>query len=94
MKRAYLVKICKDGEILDVKHYKKFENIVAEISNKKIFESIPDEIARELEFTPKIYYGSVDERNNADDFEFRYKNGLYVYAGKISCEDEKGCNYD
>ena len=87
----YLVKVCKEKQILDVLHYQRFENIFADVVDKTIFreEFIPEDIMLEIDRceSPKIFYSSETEEGIADDFEFRYGNGIYVYAGTIHLED-------
>lgn len=87
----YVVKIYKEKEILDVKHYKTFENVVADISDLTIFDNtnVPDDILESCTNPPRLYYAGESEDGVADDFEFRFKNGVYVYAGRILTEEEK-----
>lgn len=87
----YVVKICKDKQILDVLHYEKFENIFADVANKSIFydSCISNEILEEIDNCEnlKLYSASETDDKVADDFEFRYGNGIYVYAGIVHTED-------
>lgn len=86
----FVVKIyTKEKQILDVKHYMVFQNALADIGDKSIFENISDELFDTLD-NPKISSHSISEENNtADDFEFRYANGVIVYLGEISPIDTK-----
>lgn len=92
----YLVKICKEKQILDILHYQKFENIFADVADKTIFREdfIPEEIMLEINKCeyPKIFCASETENGIADDFEFRYENGIYVYAGTIHLGDKIRCD--
>lgn len=91
----YLVKVCKEKQILDVLHYQRFENVFADVSDKTIFRDgiIPDEIMLEIDKCecPKIFCASESSEGVADDFEFRYGNGIYVYVGTIRLEDRVRC---
>ena len=83
----YTVKVYKEKQIIDVMHYRSFQNALADISEKKVFETTPKELIDSLG-NPGIYYGSWDEENNiADDFEFRYENGVTVYVGETYTVD-------
>lgn len=76
-------------EILDVRHYSVFQNALADIAVKEMFENIPDELVETLG-NPDIRCHSVSETTNiADDFEFRYTNGVIVYLGEICPVDKK-----
>lgn len=79
----FVVKISKEKQLLDVKHYIVFQNALADIANKNIFENIPDELFDTLD-NPEISNHSFCEKSNvADDFEFRYSNEIVVYLGEI-----------
>lgn len=78
-----------DKQILDVKHYLVFQNALADIASEDMFENIPNELLETLG-SPDIHCHSVSETTNAaDDFEFRYPNGVIVYLGEIYAVDEK-----
>ena len=84
----YVVKVCKGKETLKVLHYNHIENVLKAISNNSLFDDLPEEITSITDVqNPKIYYASEDENGMADDFEFRYENRIYVYAGTVSCMD-------
>ena len=84
----YVVKVCKGKEILRVQHYNHMENVLKDISNNSLFDDLPEEITSITDVqNPEIYYASEDENGMADDFEFRYENRIYVYAGTVSCMD-------
>lgn len=91
----YLVKVCKDRQILDVLHYHRFENVFADVADKTIFreDMIPESIMLEIDKCdyPKIYCASETEEGIADDFEFRYENGIYVYVGRVLFGDRMRC---
>ena len=79
----YVMKISHKKQLLDVRHYVVFQNALADIAEKKIFDNISNELFNTLD-NPNIYCASFsDERNAADDFEFRYSNGVQVYIGEI-----------
>lgn len=83
----YTVKVYNKEHLFDVMHYNAFQNALADISNKKVFETIPKELIDSLG-NPGIYYGSWDEENDiADDFEFRYENGVTAYVGETYTVD-------
>lgn len=84
----YVVKICKDKQILDVLHYEKFENIFADVADKSIFRDscISNEILEEVN-NCKLYSASETDDKVADDFEFRYGDGICVYAGLVYTKD-------
>lgn len=83
----FVVKIYKEKQILDVKHYSVFQNAVADIGEGNIFENISDELFSSLG-NPKIYcHSRSTDKNVADDFEFRYTNGVTVYIGEINTVD-------
>lgn len=83
----FVVKISKEKQLLDVKHYAVFQNALADIGNKEIFENISDELFDTLG-NPEIKNYSISEENNtADDFEFKYTNGVVVYLGEIIPKD-------
>lgn len=88
----YVLKISMKQTLLEVRHYNYFQNALADIIDKgNIFDKIPDEIIRNLEDNPVMYCVSVDENKIADDFEFRYKNGLTIYVGQVLVEEDKSC---
>ena len=91
----YLVKICKENQILDVLHYQRFENIFADVADKTIFREdfIPEDIMLKIDECkcPQIFCASETENGVADDFEFRYGDGIYVYAGTIHLGDRVRC---
>lgn len=81
----FLVKIMKKQQILDIKHYTKFQNILADIINKdnNIFNNLSREMIDSLE-SPKIYcHSDTYIIEDADDFEFRFSNDITIYVGKI-----------
>ena len=79
----FVVKIYKEKQLLDVIHYNIFQNALADIGDKSVFENIPKNLIDTLG-NPEIYCFSRDEETNtADDFEFRYSNGVIVYLGEI-----------
>lgn len=83
----YLMKISNGKQLLDVKHYTHFQNAIAAISEEDAFEKVPDDLCDTLG-NPRIYYGSYSDKTGmADDFEFRYSNGINIYVGEISTED-------
>ena len=85
----YVVKVGKKKEILKVQHYNHIENVLAAIANNNLFDDLPKEVTDITDAqNPIIYYASEDEYGIADDFEFRYKDGIYVYVGRICCVDE------
>ena len=88
----YLVKVCKGTQILDVLHYKKFENVCADIADKTIFEgrSLPESILQEIDKckSPQIYCASTSAKGVADAFEFRFENEIYVYVGAPLLQDK------
>ena len=78
-----------DKQILDVKHYLVFQNAIADIASGAMFENISNELSKKLG-SPDIHCHSVSETTNtADDFEFRYANGVIVYLGEIYPADIK-----
>jgi hypothetical protein len=85
----FVVKIIKDGQILDVKHYSVFQNAVADIGNGNIFENIPDELFSTLGNPKILCFSESEETGISDDFEFRYENGVTVYVGEICTVDCK-----
>lgn len=84
----FVVKITKNKQLLDVKHYKVFQNAIADIGSKNIFENIEEELVETLG-NPEIRSFSYSEITGiSDDFEFRYQNGVNVYLGELSFVDE------
>ena len=84
----YVVKITKEKQILAVRHYEKFQNALAEIIHGTVFEDLEDDIIPREIGRPELSYHSIDEdTNTADDFEFRYPDGLLVYLGEILVMD-------
>jgi hypothetical protein len=84
----YVMKVTKDNKILAVRHYKHFENAVADIGDYSPFDDISDDIINSMgEWgNPKIV--SCSELNGiADDFEFRYPCGINIYVGLIFTEE-------
>jgi hypothetical protein len=85
----YLVKIVKNHNVLSILHYQYFENIIAGIADQSIFSEIDTSLIPKDYKSPKIYFASTNpEHNTADDFEFRYEDGMYIYAGTISVFDK------
>ena len=83
----FIAKIYKEKQLLDVKHYISFQNALANIADKYIFDSVPDELVNTLG-NPEIHcFSYSEETGEADDFEFRYPNGVMVYVGEISPVD-------
>ena len=83
----FIVKIYKEKQLLDVKHYIYFQNALANIADKDIFDNVSDELYSTLG-NPSIHWFSRSEKTGiADDFEFRYPNGVTVYVGEISPVD-------
>lgn len=87
----YVIKICKNKEILDVLHYERFENVVADIADLTIFDSsnVSTDILESCTEPPRLYSAGESEDGVADDFEFRFKDGVYIYAGRVLTEEEK-----
>lgn len=84
----YAAKIYKEGRIMDVKHYEHFQNALADIGSRDIFDNLPSELLDGL-WNPSIRYFSRSDDGIADDFEFRYMNGITVTLGEISPVDIK-----
>lgn len=87
----YLMKIYRRGKgnLMDVKHFEHFENAVASLISKHAFENLTDEDVITLG-KPGLYFASVNkEKNVADDFEFRYENGITVYIGQVCPSDNE-----
>ena len=79
----FIVKLYHKETLLHVELYKKFRNALAAIGNKNIFENLSDELLSSLE-NPAIHACSYNETKGiADDFEFRYSNGVRVYVGQV-----------
>lgn len=91
----FVVKISKDKQLLGICHYNVFQNALADILNGNVFESTIDEaILDGIDSSgawgiPKISSHSVSDAGIADDFEFKYDNGVLVYLGEIFVVDEK-----
>lgn len=83
----YVAKILKDQQLLDVKHYEHFENAVAEIGDLDMFDNLPAELYNTLG-NPEIYCGSINN-GIADDFEFRYENGVNVHVGTVMTQEQR-----
>lgn len=84
----YIVKIVKrdkeKNQELDIMYFHHIENVLAAIADKTIFrkEHISEKIIMECsKENPSIFYGGVSS-SKADDFEFRYTNGIYIYVGE------------
>lgn len=87
----YVMKIYKRGSdnLMDVKHFEYFENAVASLISKRAFNNLADGDVITLG-KPELYFASIDkEKNIADDFEFRYENGIIVYIGQVYPSDNK-----
>lgn len=82
----YLMKVYLKKNLVDVKHYNKFENALADIADENFTDNLPDEVYETLG-NPKVYYGSRDLENIADDFEFRFDNNVCIYVGVVSTID-------
>lgn len=83
----FVAKIYHEKTLLHVAHYKKFRNALAAIGNKNIFEEISDELLNSLGNPDIRPYSHDDIKGIADDFEFRYSNGVRVYVGEIIPSD-------
>ena len=91
----YIVKIVKDNQIIQVLHYKHFENAMADVADHILFDAIPDDIIASMgEWgNPRIScHGYETSTGLADDFEFIYPCGIHVYVGTILFEDDKKDN--
>lgn len=82
----YILKVTLNQQILAVRHYKVFQNALADVADYKFAESLPKNTAETLG-NPEIYCGSKDNNDIADDFEFRYNNGVCVYIGVVFTQD-------
>ena len=84
-------KLTEQNKVFCCRYFRKFENAVACIAVPDIFECLPEELQATLG-NPKIYCAS---RGNgiADDFRFRYQNGIVVYIGQILFEEDKAEEY-
>lgn len=92
----YLMKISFENQLLAVQHYKSFQNAVADISDETFFNFLSEENeqkVRENLGNPKIFYAGANSNGIADDFEFRYSNGVNIYVGTILPMDDE-CNID
>ena len=91
------MKISFNNQLLSVQHYKHFQNAIADISEENFFNYISideAEAVKENLGNPKILYAGINSNGIADDFEFRYPNGLNIYIGTILPEDYKSNNGD
>lgn len=79
----FVVKISKEKQLLDVKHYIVFQNTLADIANGNVFENISDELFDTLDNSKITSHSFCEKSNIADDFEFKYSNGVVVYLGEI-----------
>ena len=88
----YVVKVYKKEKDYDklfgIKFYNNFENAVADTCTVDgvLFDLLPHELIETLG-RPNIYCCSDGVDGVADDFEFRYDNGITIYIGKIMTED-------
>lgn len=80
-------KLTDQSKVFCRKYFRRFENAVACIADVDIFEHLPEELRVNLG-NPQIYYASSGNEI-ADDFEFRYKNGVVVYIGQVMFEEDK-----
>lgn len=93
----YILKLYQKGKLTDEnkvfrrKYFRRFENAVACIADADIFERLPEELRANLG-NPQIYYASRDN-DVADDFEFRYQNGVVIYVGQVLFEEDKNEDY-
>ena len=71
----------------DIRHYKHFESAVSEISDKGLFDNLSDDLYDTLGKCTIFFGGISNDTNMADDFEFRFENGVVVYVGTIIVED-------
>lgn len=93
----YVMKISFNNQLLSVQHYKHFQNAIADISEENFFTYISIDKAKEVKENlgnPKIFYAGSDSKGIADDFEFRYPNGLNIYIGTILPEDYESNDND
>jgi hypothetical protein len=89
----YILKLYQKGKLTDEnkefcrRYFRRFENAVACISDADIFECLSEELRANLG-NPQIYYASSGN-GVADDFEFRFQNGIVAYIGQILFEEDK-----
>ena len=83
----FVVKVYHEKKLVDVAHYRVFQNALADICNKKVFQNVQKNIVDTLG-NPEIRYFSLNnETNTADDFEFCFSNGVMVYLGEVNFAD-------
>ena len=89
----YILKLYRKENLTDLcrKYFRRFENAMACIADADIFEHLPEELRANLG-NPQIYYASRDN-DVADDFEFRYQNGVVIYVGQVLFEEDKNEDY-
>ena len=82
----YIVKVYYNAKLNNVKVYEKYEHIISDLINNEseLYEDIPEMTGANM---PKIYSGCVDHLGFKTDFEFRFSNGVTVYAGEIMTEE-------
>lgn len=73
------------------KYFRRFENAVACITVPDIFKCLPEALRTTLG-NPRVRNSSFND-GVADDFEFRYQNGVTVYIGQILFEEDKDEDY-
>lgn len=93
----YILKLYQKGKLAEQnkvfcrKYFRRFENAVAYITVPDIFECLPKELRTTLG-NPRVWCSSFND-GVADDFEFRYQNGIVVYIGQILFEEDKDEDY-
>lgn len=89
----YIVKLCKRSDkeqntlvCLAVYHYQYFENALASIGNREIFESLSEE---EKEGLGELHFHNFSKTVDgiADDFAFYYANDIVITLSKVVFED-------
>lgn len=83
----YVLKVTKDGIIVDVRHYEHFENAMGDIATDTV---IKNAVGPTVAYgTPQMFCMSETDDGISDDFEFRYPCGVNIYVGKVLTEEDK-----
>lgn len=86
----YVAKIYNSNkQILDIHHYRHFENVIADISdaNNTLFRSLSQNERSTLGKMSIINSSFDDEHNLNDDFTIRFENNISIYIGQIMLKD-------
>ena len=86
----YILKLSYNNQILAIRHYNSFQNALADVADLDIInEIVSSDIRNSLGEcgNPKISFHTINKSDIADDFEFKYDNGLLAYIGEVLVKD-------